>query len=230
MSAASETGLRTALIGLGFRSMAWSRACAHNQYYVKWEGSDALVRAGIFCSGRTRGAGIGRVAASRRLRNGAQSGLSGRPAGPITDSGVEGGGSEGLLLECFVVRGADDFDLLFSFSGGGVPFIRVEAEFREPIEPEPSANSTTRCCDRLHGRWLRPIPTPSPLRFTFRHTVDGDRFSRRAIDRNDSPAATLREISSRSPATNAAEKDLSFLGAACVVIKPADHDPLVEGM
>ncbi len=44
------------------------------------------------------------------------------------------------------------------------------------------------------ARW-RPRP---PLRVTSRHTVDAARPRRPAIDRNHSPAATPREISSRS--------------------------------
>jgi hypothetical protein len=37
---------------------------------------------------------------------------------------------------------------------------------------------------------------------TSRETVDGDRANRRAIDRNDSPPANPREISSRSVSAN----------------------------
>jgi hypothetical protein len=53
-------------------------------------------------------------------------------------------------------------------------------------------------CSARHPRY----PTRPPLRATSRLTVDGDRPIRRAISRNDSPARTPREISSRSTRDN----------------------------
>src|SRR5215217_2959456 len=55
------------------------------------------------------------------------------------------------------------------------------------------------CSSALVARYLlRP-----PLRFTSRHTVEAGRPSRAAIARRDSPAASPREISSRSEGVSA---------------------------
>src|SRR5215218_6335162 len=50
--------------------------------------------------------------------------------------------------------------------------------------------------------WARYLLRP-PLRFTSRHTVEAQRPSRAAIVRRDSPAASPREISSRSAGVSA---------------------------